>query len=182
MRGNWGAAAIVLVWSACGGDLFTVGVEDEATTTIPAATPLEVLLGDVGFGDFASMDLTSSQEIRNQGVEPGDIEEVFLVAFELEALSPDGADLSFIDRMELYVEAPGLPRRRVASQDDFPAGEAVVAFELEGVDLTDYVVSEAMTLSTEVEGRRPDDDTEVEARYGIDVGVTAQGACNQVRD
>ena len=33
-----------------------------------------------------------------------------------------------------------------------------------------------MTLTTDVEGQRPDQDTVVEARYVIEVGVTLKGA------
>ena len=51
-------------------------------------------------------------------------------------------------------------------------------FDIVDVDLTDYVVSHSMTLTTEVSAHRPDADTEVEARFVVDVGVTVQGACS----
>lgn len=174
------AGGALLAWIACADGLFVVTVEESASTRVPAATPLELLLADVGFGDFVSMDLTASQEIRNQGVEPGDIREARLVTFELRA--PEGADLAFLDRMELFVEGPDLPRQRVAHQADFPEGQRVVAFEVEPVDLTDYVVSEALTLTTEVEGRRPDRAVDIEAAFAVDVGVTTRGACRAARD
>ena len=58
--------------------------------------------------------------------------------------------------------------------------DAWVDFDVEPVDLTEYVVSESMTFTTEVTGRRPDVDTTVEARFDVAVGVTGQGACNNL--
>ncbi len=172
------ALAVLL---ACASSLTTIRIEESATTTVEEGTILEDLLGDIGFAGFVSMDLTASQELENQGVAPGDIVEVYLRDLTLAVTSPDGGDLSFFDTMEVYVEGPGLPRQLVAWQDTFPEGQGVVSFELETVDLTDYVVSTSMTLSTEVTAHRPDQTTEIEASFAVDVGVTAQGACNQAK-
>ncbi|TVQ93384.1 MAG: hypothetical protein EA397_04510 [Deltaproteobacteria bacterium] len=166
---------------ACQGQLFNVRVSGDATTTVPARTALEQLVGDFGFGEFVSMDLTESQELQNQGVEPGDIASARLVRFDLEAIDPDDADLSFLDSMSIYVEAPDLPRVLLATASEFPEGEAVVEFELTGEDIADHVVSQSMTFSTEVNGRRPTSRTEVLASYAVRVGVTGQGACAQTR-
>ena len=38
-----------------------------------------------------------------------------------------------------------------------------------------------VTITTEVDAHRPEEDTQVEARIGLDVGVTASGACNQAK-
>lgn len=163
--------------AGCKGTVLTrIDIDGAATTTVQGATLLEQLVGDLGFDDFVSMNLVESEELANQGVEPGDIEEARLVSFELEAVDPVGADLSFIDEMTLTVESPDLDTVQVAAADAFPEGEALVAFAVSDVDLTDYIVSESMTLGTDVTGQRPDDTTTVEARYVIEVGVTLQGA------
>lgn len=160
------------------GVLTTITIEDSAITEVEGATILETLVGDLGFESFVSMNLVESEELQNQGVEPGDIKNARLVAFELEAMSPSGADLAFIDDMAILISAPGLSEETLASADDFPEGEALVVFDVEDVDLTDYIVSESLTLSTDVTGHRPDETTIVEARYVIDVGVTLQGVKN----
>lgn len=165
---------------ACGGALFRLTLSESATTVVQGGTLLEQLVDDVGFGSFLDMDLVSSEELQNQGVSPGDIQEVYLVDFVLVATDPPGADLAFLDRLEVFVEAPQLPRVRIASQSDFPEGIAEASFELEDVDLTDYVVSESMTITTDATGRRPDDDTTIEATFEIELGVTQQGLCNNL--
>jgi hypothetical protein len=178
-RGTTLAAVAAVVALACGGSLFSITLEDTAEADIPRGTILEELTGGLGFEAFTAMDLTQSQELQNQGVAPGDIEEAELTDFTLEAVSGD--DLSFLSRLELYVEAPGLPRELVASGSDFPEGVRAVELDMTGVDLADYIVSESMTLTTDVTGNRPQEDTTVAATYTLRVGVTGQGACNQLR-
>jgi hypothetical protein len=169
------ALALALVGSTGCGKLFTIKVEGSETITVEQGTLLEQLVGSMGFDSFLDMDLTESSELQNQGVEPGDIQDVRLTEFSLTAVDPAGADLSFLNTMELYVEAPSLPRARVASAGSFPDGEATVAFAIDELDLTDYATSQSMSLTTDVDGHRPDADTDVRADYVLKVGVTGQG-------
>ena len=170
---------LILSLLACG--LTTITINESAQTEVPKATLAEVILGDMGFGDFVSMDLTESSELANQGVEPGDVEDVRLTYMELEALTPDGSDLSFLDEMRIFVEGPDLEPQELAWADDFPAGESVVGFTLTDVDMTPYVVSQSMTFDVQVTASRPEEDTLVEARFGVDVRVTVQGIKNNTR-
>lgn len=163
---------------ACTAKLFTIDVEGESVSVVEEGTLLEDLVGDLGFDEFLDMNVVESQELQNQGVEPGDIQDVRLVDFVLVATDPPGSDLSFLSEMALFVEAEGLERKRVAFQDAFPEGVAEVAFELEDVDLTSYAVSESMSLTVDVTGHRPADDTTVAARYVLAVGVTGQGCAS----
>lgn len=172
---------LAALWVGCDSQLFRIRLEESGSTTVEAGTLLEELLVDFGFEDFVSMDLTAAQELANQGVQPGDIVESYLEELSLRASSPSGADLSFLDAVEIYVEAPGLDPVLVASQDEFPPGVAEVQFELIEVDLTPYIVSQSLTLTTDVSGRRPSADTEVEAAFTLSLGVTGQGACNAIK-
>jgi len=175
----WMAAVAIAV--ACGGKLLTIRVEEESEVLIEKGTPLESLLSDLGFDGFTDMDITSRQAIENQGVEPGDITDVYFEELVLSVGEPEGGDLSFIDELSFYVEAEGLDRVRVATQDSFPEGQAVVEMELDDVDIVDYVVSESMDVTTEASGGRPDEDTLVVGSFVLSVGATAQGACNQAK-
>lgn len=168
-------ALLFAALSCRGGALATIDVETGGEATVPAGTLLEDLLVDVGFESLVSMDLTTEEELANQGVEPGDITGARLVELELSAVAPAGSDLSFLDTLTVIVEAPGLPARAVASGDDFPSGVGTVSLELEAVDLGPYVVSQEMTLRTEISGHRPPEETTVAARVVVAVDVTAQG-------
>lgn len=176
-----GLFAGLVAATSCDGTLAHIDVKTGASAVVEGATLLEQLAGDMGFGDFVSMDLAAEEELANQGVGPGDIKDVRLIEFALTVTDPQGGDLSWLESMELYVEAPGVERALIASADSFPEGVASVSFDLYDVDLTPYAVSEEMTLATEVSGRRPDEDTTIQADVVLDVGVTGQGACNQAK-
>lgn len=171
-------AIVASLWAACNA-LSTIHLHEEATATVARGTLVEDLLGDVGFGEFVDMDLMASSELRNQGVEPGDVREVVVTGLELEVTAPDGGDLSFIDTLAFFVEADGM-RERIAFQDDFPVGVSVVEMQVDNVDIADFVVAQSMDIVTEVTAGRPSADTDIVARIDIAVGVTAQGACNAI--
>ena len=173
-------ALVALLGSGCG-RLVNIRVSDVVETTVERGTIIEELIGSLGFDGLTAIDVFDAQELQNQGVEPGDVKRVELVQFDLEAVAPDDADLAFLEKLELYVEAPDLPKELVASSTDFPDGEAFVALDLTGLDLTDYVVSRSMTLSTEIRGSRPDADTDVTATWALRIGVTGQGLVNGAR-
>jgi hypothetical protein len=176
-RGLSALTGLVML-TACGATLLTIEIARETTTVVEAGTLIESLVGDVGLSEFIAMDFTSAQEMVNQGVEPGDIGEVRLTLFQIEVTDPSDGDLSFIQTLDLFVEAPDLPRVRIAWQDDFPEGVMVVGFNFEDVDLTEYVVSEALTLTTDFNGTRPGEDHDLTVRFALDVAVTFQGAWN----
>lgn len=164
---------------ACDLPLTDIAITGQSEATIEAGTVLEDLLGDLGFSEFASMDLTHAEELRNQGVAPGDIASAALTEFLLTTTN-GAADLSFIETMRLSVSGPALDEVELARGDSFPEGEATVEFQVTGADITDYVVSEAMTLSTEVTAHRPEEDTVVRADWTVVVGVTTQGAVSNL--
>ena len=169
---------MLLLFAACS-SLLTIEIEDSTTTTVEGGTLVESLLGDLGFDGFLSMNLMESEELKNQGVEPGDISQAKLTLLEMTVTDPADGDLSFIDQLDLYVSAPDVERQLIATQDDFPASVQMVSFERTDVDLTPYIVSESLSLTTDVTASRPAVDTTIEARYIIEVTATLQGVKNQ---
>jgi hypothetical protein len=161
------------------GKLFSINVDGSVSTTVEHGSLIENLTGGLGFSEFTNMDISEAEELQNQGVEPGDIEDVRFTLFSLEETAPSGGDLSFLGSMTLSASADGLPEVVVARADAFPAGEDLVEFDLPDVDLTPYVVSRSMDLVTDVNGHRPDEDTTVVAHYALKVGVTGQGVVSQ---
>jgi hypothetical protein len=169
---------VLLALLGCG-KLFSIKVDGDVETVVEKGSLVENLTGSLGFSEFLNMDITDAEELRNQGVEPGDIEDVRFTLFSLEATAPAGADLSFLQSMSLSVSGPDLPEEVVATAAAFPAGQALVQFDLTDLDLTPYAVSQSMDLITDVNGHRPDEDTTVVAHYALKVGVTGQGVVNQ---
>ena len=168
---------------ACQGQVATIELSESAEATIEGQSTLggiTDLVGTLGFDGFTEMDISQSQALVNQGVQPGDIETAIVTSFTLSAVDPDDADLSFISSLEIWVEAPDLEPVLVASQIEFPEGVSVVEFDLEDVDLVDYVVSDSMNITTEATGTVPSDTITIKADATFEIGVTAQGACNAI--
>jgi hypothetical protein len=164
---------------ACDGTLTEIAVTGSASTTVEAGTVLESLLGDLGFAGLTEMDVTASEELKNQGVQPGDITTAVLTELVFTAVSGE-PDLAFLSEVALSVEAANLPALTIASQDSFPEGRASVDFAVTGTDIAEYVLSQKMTLGTEVTAHRPEEDTVVRVNYGLMVGVTTQGAVSNL--
>ena len=169
---------LILLLPACG-NLLTIDIEETSKTTIEQGTLLEDLIGDLGFGGFAQMDITDNQTLANQGVQPGDLESVKVVSLVLEAVDGD-TDLSFIDALSFSATAPDVDTVVIGDQTDFPVGEAIVEMNLYDVDLVDHAVSESMTITTDVSAGRPTADTTVKATFTLRIKATVQGARNQV--
>ncbi|MEZ4321944.1 MAG: hypothetical protein R3F61_31015 [Myxococcota bacterium] len=179
MRGLAFVALLGLGSAGCKG--VSISVSDSSEVLVERGTPLEILLSDLSFGEFANLDITSRDAVANQGVEPGDINSVRFDELVLTATDPSGSDLSFLDSLEFYVEADGLPQVLVASSSDFPVGQAEVPLDLEDLDLTEYVVQDSMTLTTDVSGSRPDVDTVVEAAFTLRIRATGKGIFGQLK-
>ena len=174
--------ALLTILSCSDGELFVLPIEESAEATVPAADPLTGnlvdLVGDLGFSQFSEMEISESEELQNQGVAPGDITTVTLLSFDLEVSSPEGGDLSFLSSVNVYVNAAEEEQLLIAHLDSFPEGESAVTFDLETVELAPYVLSDSMSISTDVLGTLPEEETVVVAQFALEVGVTKQGACN----
>lgn len=172
------AAPWVFLGVACVGDLLTVRIEQEGSTLVECGGVLGDVLSGLSLAGFDDLSISIDQELANQGVSDGDIASVYVV--ELSLSTPDGPDLAFLDTLEIYASAPGLDTVRIAHLDDFPAGAMAVTMELDGVDLTGFVVADSMTITTNATGTLPEDDTTIDVFMAIDVEATAAGACNAI--
>lgn len=157
-------------------ELLTFDVVKTAQTTVPGSD----LLGDlltVSFPEFATFDVTSTDEFQNQGITAEDIDSVKIDSIILRVVSPDEQDLDFFDAITFYVEAEGLERTRLATHTTFEAGVREVTIVPDDVELRDYVVSETMAITTDVSARQPPEDTVLEAKISMTLVASRQGFC-----
>ena len=164
---------LLLLLATCGVD--QIEVSQSSRSTIPRGTLVEQFAGDIGFGELVEVDITDSQELKNQGVTKEQVDSVKVSALTLTAISPADADFTFLDSVEFYVEAPGLPKMRVARGGPFPEGASRVELAIDDVELAPYAVSERMTITTDASGNRPEQDTTVEAQIDLAVDVNVGG-------
>lgn len=172
----WAVATLAAASLTCDG-VDNVDVSATGQAVVPAGTVVDELLGDVSFLGLEGFDISQSQEFRNQGYSKNQIDSVVVASFTLTATDPAGADFDFLDRVRFFAESEGLPRVEIASLDPVPAGSTVLDLELSGAELRDYAAAESMTITTEASGRRPPEETTIEAEVVLDVDVSVTGAC-----
>lgn len=168
---------IALTVVGCGSEgIDTFTITEKATATVEKGTLLEQLAGDLPFGDaFLNFDVASNQEFKNQGVKKSQIDSVKLSLLKLTIASPaTGQDFTFIKSLAFFIEAEGLERKRIASGGPFEEGVKSVSLALDPVEMASYVAAPKMALTTEVNGKRPQNKTTIaaEIRLRIDVNVT----------
>jgi hypothetical protein len=139
------------------------------SSTIPAsALPLGGLL-PVDFGQFTALNLSSTEEFKNQGVSKDEIQSVKLTSVTLSVTSPSGGNFDFINSIAFAVSADGQATQQVASKDSIPAGSTHLSLDLAGVELAPYVAAPSMSVTTSAMGMSPPQDTTVEATLVFNV-------------
>lgn len=169
-----GACALLIAGMATCDSLDNIDVEVGGTAVIQAGTIIDELLDTLDVDALQRIDI--SQELENQGVTKDDVDSVRLLRFALRVEAPQGANLDFLDSVAFYAEAEGQPRVLIAEITAVPPGATEIELDVVAdVELKPYAVAPSMTITGEVEGRRPDTDTTVTADVVLDVDVTVPG-------
>jgi hypothetical protein len=168
------AASLLLLAAAACGDLDEVDVTRSGEVTIPGAPgapPLDV-------NAAAAIQVALGRDaIEAEGIDPNDVDAARLRAVRLEVVSGSSLE-TWLDEVSLDVEAPGLPRVRVAQRAGIralPAGTTVVDLETTGVDLKPYVLAPSAVLTPALGGTAPASDTTIRATATLRVDVSVSG-------
>lgn len=146
----------------------------KAETNIQGSVLTQVL-APLGFTGLSDMDLSNSAEMQNQGVKANQIDSIKLTLLRLKVTKPATQDLTFFNSVKFYAEAQGLPKKLVAQGGPFTKGQGQVDLQLTGEELKPYVTAAKMSLSTEVNGHAPAQDTTLEATVTLRVDVNVSG-------
>jgi hypothetical protein len=163
------ALLCVLALSACNPTIdFDVPIEAE--TTISGGGLVPELLGAIGFGEFANLDLSNTQEFENNDVRKEQVKVARIKELTLTIVSGDES-FDFLESLSFSVEAPDLQKQRVASKT-VPDGVTSFSCDLDDVDVAPYVRAPSMAITTDVDGQQPSSDTTI--RVNLLFGVTAE--------
>lgn len=166
--------ALLLATLTCSG-VDNIEVEATGETTVESSLVGE-LVGELSFLGFEGIDISESQEFKNQGYTKDQVDSVRLQRFVLSVKAPEDGDFDFLARVSFYAEAEGLPRKEIARLDPVPEGQSEIEMELLDAELRDYAVAESMTITTEATGSAPERDTTIAARVVLDVDVNVAGS------
>jgi|MDTC01.3.fsa_nt_gb hypothetical protein len=151
-------------------------ITETSQSTVSGATIVEILLGDLGFGNWLNLDITQNETLANQGIERHQLDTVYLHSLTLDIIDghPD-QDFSFIEEIRFYVESSGLDSKLIAHGGPFIDGLTSIGMDLENVNLASYAGAESMTITTDVTGRRPNRQTTLDAEIVLSVDVNVAG-------
>jgi hypothetical protein len=166
--------ALLLAVTACGG-LDQIDFTRSASVTIPEG-PAGAPAGTIG--GFGAVDLGGEAALREQGIDPGDIDSAHPRSLRLEVKS--GASLeTWLDDVVLRARAEGLPEVIVAEKHgirSLPAGTRVVDLDVHrDVDLKPYLVGQSPALGIDATGTPPGADTTLEVTATVRVDVNVSG-------
>ena len=166
----------VALMATLGCEVADFDVERNGTATIPRGITGE----DLQLMRLDDMEIVLTEIEDTHGIAREDLSDAEITSFTLTVLEPDGTDLSFATSIEVFAEAEGLERVRIAHQTEFPSGEDVIDLETDDVDLRDYVAAPSVTLVARIDGVTPPADVQVEAAAELHLGATLRGACNHM--
>lgn len=148
-----GGCALLTSLIGCGLDDFEQTLTDEASIPARVAGGGKV---DLRYGGrFGNLNLSKSESFSNKGVDPKDVDAIFVKSARIEGIKPPAPaqprlDL-LLESVELWVEAPDQTRKVVASGRQFPPNSYVVDLEVSSdFNLKDYATAPSMTIGTNV--------------------------------
>lgn len=168
------AACLLMVALFGCGSLDQFDIELSAQATIPGtASSIPGVPVSQAFPGGAEI----SQRIKNKGVKPSDVETAKLTSGALRVLGPEDGHLSYLQSLELYVEADGFGRKRIAAAGPaaFSGKPTRVELTLDDVELQPYVTAPAMKIVPQVERdpvNRPFQDIEIALDLTLFVDLT----------
>jgi hypothetical protein len=163
-------ALCALVAAACG-DIDEVDVSRSGTVTVPGGS------GPIVAGSVAVPLVLGRQVLEDEGIDPSDVDSARLVGLRVEVVQGTSLE-AWLDRIAFHVEAPGLPRVLVAERRDvgaLPAGTRSIQLSTPGVDLKPYLLASTTTVTADVEGTQPPEDTTLRATATVRVDVNVSG-------
>ncbi len=129
------AATVLLGASACGITEF----ENEFDTEFTVPKPQETVFGLEPFSKSKRFKFDS---------DPADAEYAKIKSAALEVTAPEGSDLSFLNRLEVYIEDEGGELTLLAIADDFKPGERSRGLTIEyGSDVRSFVRDQRVYLT-----------------------------------
>lgn len=144
------ALLLAAAGTGCGAlDEFDVTIEDTATIpgTVGANQPFSPMYG----GGFNGLDLSGDKTFQNNDVDPDDVDAIFVKSVRLEDSMPELKNLAnVVEMVELFVEAEGLPKQRIAMGSNFADAAFAELTIDQGVNLKPYAVKPQMTVSAQI--------------------------------
>jgi hypothetical protein len=132
-------------------NLLTFRIDNDASMTIPSAvginTPLSIPTPEVSS--------QASQTFKNNNTDINKVKNVILERLNLTTTSPNQATFQFLKSIKIYISAPGLEEKLLASKMDIPTTVGnTLELETTSDAMDTYLKKETYSLRTEVVTRQ----------------------------
>ena len=131
---------IALVSSGCGLDIVEFDVKESVTV---GGTSMV-------FPEMANFSGSLERSLSDKDVNPGDVDSMKLLACSIRMIGQGGLtnDLSFLQKLDFFATATGMPRTLLASQPSFPGGMREADLTVtEGLELKPFLKAGDMKVS-----------------------------------
>ena len=159
------AAVGAFLTSAC---TFNVHVSAQATVQ-GSGVPLVGNLLPIDFPGFSGLDLSQTEQFKNQGVSKNQVQSVKLTSAKLTITAPAGGTFDFLNDLEFDVGASNLPTKAIAGLSSIPQGATELTLTVDDVELAPYVTAASMNITTQAHGTPPQQDTTISAALNFAV-------------
>tara|TARA_R110000868_G_scaffold80006_1_gene227329 strand:- start:46 stop:579 length:534 start_codon:yes stop_codon:yes gene_type:complete len=152
-------------------ELTKFDMEYSQRATIPSTAGI-----DLPFDVFTpEMETNSESTFEVNDTRKDLIEEIKLTELEMVIISPDGADFSFLNSIEVYISADGLEEIKIAYLEEVPEDAGtVITLETSDLDLKEYIKSDEFSLRLNTvtdELMSSDHELEVNSTFFVDAKI-----------
>jgi hypothetical protein len=162
-------AIVILLCAGCSG-LINFDVDSSGQSTIQGS-PTGPLLPGFGFAGFNKMSFSQSAQFQNNNTNKDHISSCRLTKLTLKIVSPASANLSFLNQIDFYIEAPNLPKVHIAGLTPVPGGTSA-DLTIDDRDIAAYAKSDTFSITTQASGRTPTTDTTIEADMKLHINAS----------
>ncbi len=141
------------------------------TITIPSATginlPINILTPDVETNSESTFEINNTRKDL--------IEQIILTSLTITLSAPENADFSFLESINVYMNAPDLPEVEIAWANNIPESiEGVLILDVSGTDFQEYIKKDQFSLrlnTTTDELLTSDHQLEIATKFFIDAKI-----------
>ncbi|SIP94379.1 hypothetical protein [Maribacter ulvicola] len=152
-------------------ELTKFNMEYSQRATIPSSAGI-----DLPFDVFTpEMETNSASTFEVNDTRKDLIEEIKLTKLELVIISPDAADFSFLNAIEVYISADGLEEIKIAYLEEVPENAgSVITLDTSDTDLKEYIKKDEFSLRLNTvtdELMSTDHELEVNSTFFVDAKI-----------
>lgn len=158
------ALLALLATAACPGlGQVAFDIDSSGQSTVQGSPLGGLLPAPPAFENFNGAAFAQSQQFQNNNTNKDHISSCRVGKLTLKVVSPAGATLSFLSKIEFYIKTDTLPEVRIAEALTIPAGATSIDLALDDQQIAAYAKSDTFSITTKGSGTQPPQNTTIEA-------------------